>query len=396
MAKIATGLFALVLVAHGLLHLIGFARARGWMASPPSGTSVAAWVGWIWLLAAVLFGAAAAGMALAPRWWWMTATAAVAISQLLIIAFWTEARWGSLVNLGILVPVLAAGLGQSRFGYQSVFQREVEPGLRRAAATPLVTEADLAPLPAPVQRYLSFVGVVGRPRVQNLRATFRGQMRSSPTAPWIEIEAEQYSFFDQPSRLFLMRASLRGLPFEALHTYVGPAATMRVKVASLVKVVDARGPEMNQSETVTMFNDMCLLAPATLIEPTIRWEPIDDRTVRASFSNAGNVIRATLSFAADGALTNFVSEDRYQSSDGKVYRRLPWSTPVRAHREFHGFQIAADAEASWQQPDGPLIYARFELVELSYNVPSGFPKNPRSFAASVPVRLDPVASLSRQ
>jgi hypothetical protein len=35
---------------------------------------------------------------------------------------------------------------------------------------------------------------------------------------------------------------------------------------------------------------MCLLAPATLIDPAIVWEAVDDRTARASFANAGHTI----------------------------------------------------------------------------------------------------------
>ena len=35
--------------------------------------------------------------------------------------------------------------------------------------------------------------------------------------------------------------------------------------ASLFGVVDARGTEMNQGETVTFFNDVCVLAPGTLV-----------------------------------------------------------------------------------------------------------------------------------
>jgi len=41
------------------------------------------------------------------------------------------------------------------------------------------------------------------------------------------------------SRLFLVKSALYGVPFEALHIFTGPAATMQVKVASLVTVVDA-------------------------------------------------------------------------------------------------------------------------------------------------------------
>ena len=95
----------------------------------------------------------------------------------------------------------------------------------------------------------------------------------------------QHNFFDQPrARVFLMEASRYGIPFVALHRYVGDAATMQVRVASLFDIVDARGPEMNQGETVTMFNDMCLLAPASLVDADVEWQEIDGHSVRGTFT----------------------------------------------------------------------------------------------------------------
>jgi hypothetical protein len=102
---------------------------------------------------------------------------------------------------------------------------------------------------------------VGQPRVQNFRSRFHGQIRSGPTVPWLSFTGEQYNFYDQPSRLFLLDASMFGVPFQAFHRFVGPSATMRVKVASVVTVVDAKGPEMDEAETVTLFNDWCVLSP---------------------------------------------------------------------------------------------------------------------------------------
>ena len=55
---------------------------------------------------------------------------------------------------------------------------------------------------------------------------------------------------------------------------------------------------MNMSETVTLFNDMCLFAPATLIDKEILWEPVDPRTVWARFTHNGITISAMLYFAA--------------------------------------------------------------------------------------------------
>jgi hypothetical protein len=68
--------------------------------------------------------------------------------------------------------------------------------------------------------------------------------------------------------------------------------------------VDARGPEMNRSETVTFFNDMCVLAPATLIDRSIRFQTFDDHSVGATFTHGNETITAMLSFNSQGELTN--------------------------------------------------------------------------------------------
>ena len=74
------------------------------------------------------------------------------------------------------------------------------------------------------------------------------------------------------------------IPAQGYHRYVGSSASMRVKAAALVPVVAAAGPEMTQGETVTLLNDMCIMAPATLIEPAIAWEAVDGCTARACFT----------------------------------------------------------------------------------------------------------------
>ena len=48
---------------------------------------------------------------------------------------------------------------------------------------------------------------------------------------------------------------------------------MRVKLLGAIDMVDARGEVMDRSETVTLFNDMCILAPATLLAPESHGEP---------------------------------------------------------------------------------------------------------------------------
>lgn len=257
-------------------------------------------------------------------------------------------------------------------GFRLAYDRDVAAGLRsQPTQAGSVTEADLLGLPPVVQRYLRFAGAVGKPRILNYRLRFRGELRNDAKSPWMKVVANQQSFVDPAARFILIKASMFGVPFEAFHRYVGPDATFRVKVASLLTIVDARGPEMNRSETVTLLNDMCLLAPGTLIDPRIGWEELDPSTVRVTFSNAGNTVSADLSFDESAALIDFVSDDRSRTADGKTYEQLRWSTPIRGWRTFDGRQLPVEAKAIWRGDGDEFVYARFELLEVEYNADAG-------------------------
>lgn len=263
------------------------------------------------------------------------------------------------------------------WGARAAFDREVAAWLR-ATSPPAsdVTEDDLAHLPPVVRTYLRFAGVVGRPRVTRFRVRFRGALRNGPSSPWMPIVAEQVSFVDPPTRLFLAEGSMLGIPFSAFHRYVGPDATFRVRAASLVTLVEAKGAEMNRSETVTLFNDMCLLAPATLVDRRIAWEMTGPREVRAAFTNEANTVSAVLEFDASGALASFASGDRSRTTDGRTYERLRWSTPVLGWRETGGFRLPAKAEAVWGESSSAFAYARFEILDVAYD--PGADERPRA------------------
>jgi hypothetical protein len=169
-----------------------------------------------------------------------------------------------------------------------------------------------------------------------------------------------------------------GMPTEAYHRYVGDAATFRVKAASLVNVVDQKGPALTRAETVTLFNDMCLIAPATLIDERVTWEAVDDTTAIAHFANAGNSVAATLTFdPKTGALDNFVSYDRGRPEDREllglppsdnVADRMWWETPIREWGVVDGITLPVSAVAIWHGADKQLEYGHFEMVEAEYNI----------------------------
>ena len=362
-----------LLAVHGVIHFMGFAKAFGYASLPQLTQPISRGMGALWLLAGILLWISAALLVAWPRYWWIAGMAAMVISQAVVMSAWRDAWAGTIPNVVLLLAVTHGWLTEGPWSFRAQFDRDAAVGLSRPSHVPKVTEYDLAPLPAPVQRYLRAIGFVGQPRIGNYRLRFRGRIRSAPDSAWMPFEADQQSFANPSTRLFLMRAHMFGLPVEAFHRFVDGRATMQVKVLGILPMVDASGRVMDQSETVTLFNDMCLLAPATLLDPRIEWEPIDSHSARARFTNGDQTITATLFFGEDGLLTNFISDDRSRlSSDGKSFARHRFSTPVRDYRAFGAVRLPAHGDTRYLLPEGEFTYGEFDLQDVAYNLRHGF------------------------
>ena len=357
--------FALTL--HALMHLLVGARACGYAVLPQLATPTSRAMGVAWLLAALLLLAAAVVLWTAPRAFWVVGATGLAVSQLLIFASWDDARWGTLANALVLAMVVYGAFAWGPFGLHADFTQRAALARQGLAAEPrpVITEADLAPLPSPVQRYLRWAGVVGQPRVEEIRVRMTGRIRGAADAPWMPFTAEQHSFFHPPRRYFFMQATRAGVPLDGLHAYGPAGASMRIRLLSMFPVVDLKGPLLARTETVTVLNDMAIMAPATLIDPAIRWRQIDEQQVEASYTNGPHEVRAVLVFDATGALANFWSDDRPAlAADGVTLLPQRWSTPVGAYRAQGPYRLASRGEARYAAPGGDYAYAEFDGIEV--------------------------------
>ena len=361
-------IFAILVGVHGLIHLLGAAKAFHWAELPQLTQPISPFFGALWLIAALLFLATAVSLFVWPRWSWAIGASAVVLSMSVIVPAWTDAKAGAMANAVVLVGLGFAFLSQGPFSLRAEYERDIEGRLVAVAAEPLVTDADLEHLPDPVQRYLRMVGAVGQPRVRNYRVRMHGRIRTDREGRWMPLAAEQYNFVDPPARHFYLNASMFAIPVQGYHRYAGSSASMRVKAAALVPVATASGAEMTQGETVTLFNDMCVMAPATLIDRAIAWEASDARMARARFTNAGHTIHAELRFDDAGLLTNFVSDDRYHSADGTTMRKLRWSTPVGGYRAYGPVRLPSSGEARWEEPGDDYAYIQLTIDDIQYNV----------------------------
>ena len=358
--------FLSLLFIHALIHLPGFLKGFRIAGLPQLNRQVSKPEGIAWLGATLLFLVTLCALTAGLRSWWIAGAAAVIVSEILVIIAWSDARYATILNVIILIPVIVALSASLPSSYENRYETEVRKRLARMEPG-LLTPDDVRNLPAPVQKYLAFTGAIGKPKVWNFRAMFHGTMKRTLESGWTDVDVRQYDFFDEPARLFYITSSVYGVPFDGLHAYVGDSATMQIKIASLVQVVDARGVKMTRGETVTLFNDMCVLAPATLISPAISWVSVDSLHVRATFTNHGSAISALLTFSSDGGLVDFLSNDRFLSEDGTTYLNYTWSTPVTRYADFGGRVVSSFGEDIWHMPGGNFPYARYDLTSIEYN-----------------------------
>jgi len=356
-------LFATLIFIHGAIHLMGFLKAFNLAQLEQMNAGISKISGIVWLLVFVLFMAIGIAFLAKAEWWFWLGIVAAAISTVLIIMVWKDARFGTIANI-IIVVVAVLAFGSVRFENQ--FKKDVNDNLRwtNTLPTEILTATDLQPLPEPVQRYLKYSGVVNKPKVKNVRVVFEGKMREKGK-DWFPFTTLQYNFFDEPARLFFMKAKMFGVTVPGYHRYSKATATMDIRLFGLLSVINIAGESMNKTETVTLFNDMCLIAPATLLDKRIEWKAIDSATAEAVFTNRGISIEAVLYFNPAGQLINFTSDDRTAVSDMKQYR---FSTPVSEYKTINGSNIMTYGETVWHYPDGEFVYGKFKLKEIKYNV----------------------------
>ena len=365
-----------ILIAHGLLHLLGAAKGLSWAEVATLTDPITPALGVVWLAAAIALVVTGVLFAARARMWWVAGFVGLLTSQAVILTSWGDAKAGTLANLVLLGALGYELASNGPRSYRAEYRRRVATALPVSApdTVSIVSEADLARLPAPVAEYIRRSGAVGQPRVSSLLATIHGRIRASATSRWMTYTGEQVNTYGRtPSRLFWMDATMFGLPVDVLHVFVGESATMRVRLCSALRMVNSAGPEMDRAETVTLFNDLCILAPAALVDAPIAWREVDDTHVQGVFSNGAQTVSADL-FFHDGDLVDFRSDDRMSTSpDGSTFTPQPWSTPVSDYRVFGARRLATHGEGRWHAaaPQGEFAYLEYNLDAITYNTGTG-------------------------
>lgn len=228
----------------------------------------------------------------------------------------------------------------------------------------LITKERTANLPQPVQRYLDFTGVVGKPWIKTALVKQRGRFRLGAGKSWMDFSAEQFYTTSPPGFRWDANFKIAGLALlRAKDRYEKGHGHMYGRLAGLKTIFDARGPELDQASMLRYLNE-AMWFPTAYLGENMRWDAVDDHSARVVFSDHGREVSAQLYFDGEGRLVNFKAK-RYREADGE-FSLDGWSTPVTTYGEFEGLKIPVSGTGIWHLPEGDFAYIELELTEAEY------------------------------
>jgi hypothetical protein len=231
------------------------------------------------------------------------------------------------------------------------------------------TRDDLDDLPDPVRRYLSSALPTDRSAVDSVRIRQGGELRlGDASSPWKPFTATHHVTVDPPG--FFWDASIRLAPLVSagVHdVYRNGDGSARVSLFGVVPIDDADpSPELNEAELLRYLAEAVWYPTALLPGDGVTWEPIDDRTAKATIEHGDASASLEFSFGEDDAVTRVYADERHRRVDGG-FEPTPWSGYWSDYRTRDGMRIPMAGEVVWHLPDGDLNAWRGRVTGISYD-----------------------------
>jgi len=361
-------LLALLLFMHGLLHLIGFADSMGFILLGQKSFKVAtrsrqAIAGMCWLVAGLLF--IVTSLLFYTKWdfYWIMLFPAFIFSQVLIVMNWPLDKYGTIVNLIVLVVIMVA---TGSYSFDQKVGREIKSLEKEAQYRhrDTITQGRIDRLPPHVKRWMIKSGVVGKKEPSLVHVVQKGAMRQKQNGIWSEFHAQQYFSLNPPG--FVWNADIQmneALEVKGRDKLENGHGNMLIKAESLFPIANARGKEIDQGTFIRFMAEMSWF-PQAALKNYISWKDIDQNRSQA-FITYGNTSVAGVFTFNDNGLPILFEAKRYGDFNGK-YSLETWSVKTTNFKVFQGITVGCTSEVTWKLSSGDFTWLKLEVTQLDY------------------------------
>jgi hypothetical protein len=222
----------------------------------------------------------------------------------------------------------------------------------------LFDPARSAALPAPVQRWLGHTLSPGVPLGRRAEVVMTGRIR---LGRWRPFTARQ--ILAPPDGLvWAARTRFGPLPVVGFDRYVAAAGRMRWRLAGLIPVVSATGPDVTRSAAGRLAGE-ALILPQSALAPWVRWRPGDDgrATAEVTLDEGRHPVAVSID---DAGRLETLALSRWGNPEGRTYAEHTFGVRFDGEQRIAGVTVARTVTAGWDWDgtgwaNGPFFTATF-------------------------------------
>lgn len=253
--------------------------------------------------------------------------------------------------------------------FRNKIQKEVAQILQEISSSEneLLNEQDVEHLPAPVKKWLEVSGAIGREKAKTIWLKQEFLMKLKPQQKkWHQASAQQLFSTQNPSFIWAVKLKLLPLLYvSGRDKFINGKGEMQMKLNGIFNLGKETGKKMDEG-TLQRYLGEIVWFPSASVSSHIRWEAVDDYTVKATMNYKGTTGSGVFYFTKDGYLDKFVAL-RYMGNAPDA-KRYEWVIEAKEHAQWNGITIPSKLKATWLLETGPWTWCTIEITDIRYNV----------------------------
>jgi hypothetical protein len=357
--------FAAIILLHGLIHCMGFAKAFGYGNITQLSKAISKPSGLFWLLTTLLFTVAVVLFFLKKESWPMMMIITAIVSQILIISNWKDAKFGTIANIIALLVAIPC-FANIRFTKMTALEAKTILARTPNSNAVIITKEMLNNLPPIVVKWLTHSGVVGKEKINTVRLKQKGELKTTPNGKWMPFTATQYFTVTEPAFVWTTEVQMMSLVnLTGRDKYEKGHGEMAIKLLSLYKVAYGHDNEKINSATMLRYLAETSWFPTAALSEYIQWDAVDSLSAKATLTDNGLSVSGIFKFNQQGDMVAFTAARYYGTADNAVQEN--WVVQTEDWKNFSGIRIPYKSSVTWKLKTGDFNWAKMEVTDLEFN-----------------------------
>ncbi|MCH9812602.1 MAG: hypothetical protein K0U47_01520 [Epsilonproteobacteria bacterium] len=269
----------------------------------------------------------------------------------------------SLLIIGTLVYGAFSWQNKTDTLHQQILSSQIKPRPTH------FTKGELEGLPKVVQNYFNKALKEGQPIISNVKLSQKGFFRMDASEDsWKNFKADQVFStrpiaFDWSARIKLAP----GINAYVHDSYFQQRGHLKASLFGAFTVSEAKNdPQITHGELLRYLAEAVWFPTALLPSQGVRWEELNATSARATLQDGMTTVSLDFHFSKEGLVSSVYTDKRYQELNGE-YVAVPWQGRFANYVEKNEMLIPSKGEVEWILPQGPMLYWRGEIVDISYD-----------------------------